>query len=64
MEWQPIETAPEDVLVLIARCAPNTQWHGRIEVAIKYGDRFDAFNRWFPPTHWMPLPEPPKEPTP
>lgn len=55
-EWQPIETAPEDISVL-------AYWkhHKIMDVAI-----FD-FNGWnidglscTPPTHWMPLPAAPK----
>jgi hypothetical protein len=59
-EWQPIETAPEGSYV-------------EFLVVDKYGERFVAFRsksgewKWSPhddgwckPTHWMPLPAPPK----
>lgn len=71
-EWQPIETAPKDgsyVLVYpptwsgVASCA---KWSND-EYAKKpmpYWSRTDAIgvsdSRRNPPTHWMPLPAPPK----
>lgn len=59
MDWQPIETAPKD---------------GTRIIVIPYGDIFDLSVSWFiegddrwanwhwieAPTHWMPLPKPPK----
>jgi len=59
-QWQPIETAPKDgteVLVYVprrlgpiyaeARNVTGNQWWGRVLGNLR-------------PTHWMPLPEPPK----
>ena len=64
MEWQPIETAPIDgteVLVF------GPKQDGVYLAAYKYGDWCVAGpwdDGWTellsPPTHWMPLPEPPK----
>lgn len=63
-EWQPINTAPIDKAILV--------WNGAFTIA-HYNS---AYNFWvghglgtedtrsfdnFPPTHWVSLPEPPKE---
>lgn len=72
-DWQPIETAPRDgTRVLLWACDPcypkgkplvgyfeNNKWH-------LSGHEFtecwiNNFDEYFNPTHWMPLPEPPKE---
>ena len=63
--WQPIETAPKDRLILIC-----SKFESRliIEVAIwtetKKRMGFSGFVAQFSgpvePTHWMPLPEPPR----
>lgn len=53
MEWQPIKTAPqEDRLVLVWRVPPHYP-NGLVKIqnaAFLTGEE----------THWMPLPEPPK----
>jgi hypothetical protein len=61
MEWQPIETAPRDMPVLIwddqcvvAGCSKLT---GAWFVADTYG--FCEDGQIYNPTHWMPLPPPP-----
>ena len=66
MDWQPIETAPEDrraVLVLISEddAASKDALHGRCRVAANRGMGWNTIPSLFPinPTHWMPLPEPP-----
>lgn len=68
MNWQPIETAPKDRELLI--------WRGRPCIARWDDQRYHKTPRPFwndygvfgvvwmrdnPPTHWMPLPEPPTE---
>jgi hypothetical protein len=56
-EWQPISTAPRD--------APLVLFHPRIfspmvlGAVMRIGFPDDWPNR--PPTHWMPLPEPPRD---
>jgi hypothetical protein len=62
-EWKPIETAPEsgEFLVYIPDGEPKIQvgvWRPNIKVI---GNHF-MFDMW-KPTHWMPLPDAPKEPT-
>lgn len=69
-EWQPIETAPKDTEVLvwdpsqgcvyIARQTPfyNTPFEG---VRCLLGHHWETGEGGYgTPTHWMPLPEPPK----
>ena len=74
MNWQPIENAPQDgTWVLLAGgheygdepVGPCVVGHW---VADSYGDGYWAYAYWDSgwrsgydePTHWMPLPEPPK----
>jgi len=73
-DWQPIETAPKDVLLIGAfRYSPDddgAQTVGQIEWRTNWPDKGSKPN-WFYlerdddwiayPTHWMPLPAPPKE---
>jgi hypothetical protein len=71
-EWQPIETAPEMTCILVysnderqavAYC-DLTDMGGFYDEPIRVWN----LNGWlsgdsgFIPTHWMPLPEPPKKP--
>jgi len=73
-EWQPIETAPKDgTRVLLICCKTSAEcrrfmhhmevdfWHDK-KTAPKSGFvGWGLFNNsYWPPTHWMPLPEPPK----
>jgi len=65
--WQPMETAPKDRAVLLWNGAVNVgEWGGVIEdwLALIEGDivAFDNGDlaRVHAPTHWMPLPDPPK----
>lgn len=66
-EWQTIESAPRDgTPVLVAERGPNGWW---IDVGENMYDISDGPDKWrgressnvtCEPTHWMPLPEPPK----
>lgn len=63
-QWQPIETAPKDGTEILAY---GRKQDGAYFVAFEYGDWWCA-GPWdegwcelnHAPTHWMPLPEPPK----
>lgn len=56
-DWQPIETAPDNLIVLTV-CANGTMW-----IASKHdGEWFllqDEIGFEMEPTHWMLLPKPP-----
>lgn len=66
--WQPIETAPKDgtdILVCVTHNLPDDEWETIQWVDWRRGDDVVWPRYWeridipFPPTHWMPLPEPP-----
>lgn len=75
MDWQPIETAPKDgtaILTVVAGFEPSvSQWVDRKVKARWCIDpetfmeqaHFEEYfwNTRYEPTHWMPLPAPPKE---
>ena len=67
MNWQPIETAPKDgTHILLARTDSEWVCQGRYVCDDKgwYELNNDASDHWggeIYPTHWMPLPEPPKD---
>lgn len=67
-EWQPIEKAPRDgtrILCWDGRSVEMTWWsrashirfYGWVDLEISSLDEVEIGAR---PTHWMPLPEPPK----
>ena len=58
MEWQPIETAPKDGTVFLAFWDKDGDTR---YVCAKRGRRGGPIGLQRPPTHWMPLPEPPKD---
>lgn len=62
MEWQPIETAPHDGTSVLAWIPhPHSGW---VEIVWWDGRFFDAaryLDTYEQPSHWMPLPDPPKE---
>lgn len=66
MDWHPIETAPKDGTRVIAYSlglVGTSRWADRF--AAQYGDTAagwysEQLDRRHNPTHWMPLPEPPK----
>jgi hypothetical protein len=69
-EWQPIETAPKDVSVdLWVPACPELQFGGRRHPDCSWDENYgwwspmlEKFLEDYPvtPTHWMPLPEPPR----
>ena len=66
MEWQPIESAPKDGTIVMIYW-PTMSIHQYPTCAFNHGDEYGwelVSNRDYGevfPTHWMPLPEPPKE---
>jgi hypothetical protein len=68
-EWQPIETAPKNNPKMFVVIGIRVKFGNTVSGYIsdpwcvwRRGD--DGFSRWphpFPPTHWMPLPDLPKE---
>ena len=71
MEWQPIDTAPKDMDILlycqrrgIVRGHWNTDEYGRNPAPYWTHDRERTWGvretRDDQPTHWMPLPQPPE----
>lgn len=70
MEWQPIETAPKDgtaILIwdtyvhdlsmpVVGSWVENTDYGGEFE-----WEHWKSGGVLYNPTHWMPLPTPPKE---
>lgn len=67
-EWLPIETAPRDGTHYLAYWPAGLSWsHGTMMETWFLADHYEsAYESGEPgapesPTHWMPLPEPPKE---
>ena len=61
MEWQPIETAPKDGTPVLAWLVnPSGDEYITVIKANRSGG-WDWRSIYFEPTHWMPLPEPPKD---
>lgn len=63
--WQPIETAPTDGTVVLVLCGDLASRDFSDTVFLVYYnehwcDNTDALPLYTEPTHWMPLPEPPK----
>ena len=66
MKWYDIETAPKDgTLILIYDGEIHTAFWGQRALTVKRKDWCSngCIDDWmtFSPTHWMPLPPPPKE---
>ena len=64
MDWQPIETAPKDVEVLLyfpcIRATPQARTGARPMMRVDHVWNWDTGPRYA--THWMPLPDPPSTP--
>lgn len=62
MEWQPIETAPRDgtEVLLFDNGIYGLGWWALGEWR-DFGDAGCAGSEAFAPTHWMPLPKPPRD---
>lgn len=64
-DWQPISTAPKDGTVI--QLWPNMNWRnpavfvGRWHSELEMWEDLSDDNMVCGMTHWMPLPEPPKE---
>jgi hypothetical protein len=68
-EWQPIETVPKDRTKVLVGCFKQgaeryglvaVDWYRTRENSDANYVGFGCFNdRYFPATHWMPLPPPP-----
>ena len=71
-EWQPIETAPKDgteIIILLHGCAVQAVWgcidsgdfESGQEAAYWWESSFDLDDDGTDPTHWMSLPDLPRE---
>lgn len=60
-EWQAIDTAPKDDLVLLScvgwPAARGGKWP--VKVGGYWSGGWNVFGASWKPTHWMPLPSPP-----
>jgi len=69
MEWKPIETAPKDgtdILVCVTHNLSADEWETMQWVdwqvpGMEWPVFTDRIDIPFQPTHWMPLPAPPKQ---
>ena len=65
MDWQPIETAPKDGKMFLAIWPETVHFHDQVRVTYwaKKPQRFEDVDDFGQdhPSHWMPLPAPPKE---
>ena len=60
--WRPIETAPKDGTAILGWWAGECMIVDWCVVVERWGSTHDGENMFKPePTHWMPLPEPPKQ---
>lgn len=62
-EWQPIETAPKDGRWILTWTTDISHAFSPYLVVRWKGNEwcYEAGKDFFAPTHWTPLPEPPKE---
>ena len=60
MDWQPIESAPDEPVLVLA-FGDTPCWGKKVVYPngeVYWLDYNDEYNLW--PTHWMPLPRPPR----
>ena len=62
MEWQPIETAPKDGTPVIGSLVKGGKVLGAFDI-VRRGSKWQTIQgvSFNDATHWMPLPDPPKE---
>ena len=61
MKWQPISTTPKDGTWILTWTWGIQRSDGPwMVVRGNGGEWVDEVGGWYDPTHWMPLPEPPK----
>jgi hypothetical protein len=59
--WQPIETAPKDGTIVLVWDGENMAVADWVEFPYRPGGGWmEGIEVFSDPTHWMPLPEPPK----
>jgi hypothetical protein len=64
MTWQPIETAPTNKQIIVLTCkgvAVPTAYKGKLWFVCFSMNDLDHPSEWIQATHWMPLPQAPKE---
>jgi hypothetical protein len=62
MEWQPIETAPRDgTFILVYEPSEKPKWSVMVDFYIDAPEADKCCGWLGNPTHWMPLPDPPKQ---
>lgn len=68
MEWQPIKTAPKDGTKIFVNNIRPQRKNKSVEISVAFYKEHSRGSYWSSspvgyvlcPTHWMPLPEPPK----
>lgn len=62
-KWQPIETAPKDGTRVLLHSPDTHLYTPVLGTWVETKERWEEWGGYYPcnPTHWMPLPEPPKE---
>lgn len=63
-KWQPIETVPQNTYVVLYQLGGDPPWRNGMAVGYWHPDDKPEERFWsvpaMRPTHWHPLPEPPK----
>ena len=61
MKWQPIDTAPKDKTLFLVWCPEYRGLSSMFSLCAWHDDAGFCVDELRTPTHWMPLPEPPKK---